>query len=478
MSTKFGHNNPPRDWEINPAGWYAVSRDLHEHPIVGAGQPVKPADPSRGAYSRMEAWEDLLRRAQYKPARVVNRGRAMVLDVGQLMGARAFLAKVWNWSDKTVRGYLDVLERDGMISFGEGQQGDESETTEGQQFQQSRSNAVNVITVCNYSRYQLRVHAITEYVEGVKGPARGQQRASKRASSWASEGPAVAEQKGQQFNEESSLLSVPYGDARLPEGQQLAVGADATRASEGPAVPQEKGQTLTTNKGSNPEEESHPITTAGAERRGSDERAASSDRGTRLQDDWFLPKSWGEWALENFSVDAATVKDRALQFKNYWTSKSGKDATKKNWYRTWQNWCMASKGWRRKLEAADIAPDLLDVASSHDVSLAGGKLTLVNGKRVEWLGKFGDDEAYLDASLVEAAAGIQYNSDVPIIDQVERHLSRVLRWRMDDDRRHQERTKAMGKAKPSLDVSNARAVDGLERMKRLRGLDSSGDEPW
>lgn len=34
------------------------------------------------------------------------------------------------------------------------------------------------------------------------------------------------------------------------------------------------------------------------------------------------------------------VLDVALTFRNYWTSKTGAGATKLNWERTWQNWCV------------------------------------------------------------------------------------------------------------------------------------------
>lgn len=158
---------------VNPGNWIALSREVREHPIVGAGQPVKPADDRRGAWSRMEAWFDLLCLAQYKPSRINNKGEMQALNVGQLMGARAYLAGRWNWTEKTVRGYLDVLEREGMISRGE-QNYDEL----GQQKGQPKANKCSVITVCNYSRYQMLVDAVETYVRQAKGPAMSQQKAS------------------------------------------------------------------------------------------------------------------------------------------------------------------------------------------------------------------------------------------------------------------------------------------------------------
>lgn len=65
-------------------------------------------------------------------------------------------------------------------------------------------------------------------------------------------------------------------------------------------------------------------------------------RGTRLADDWFLPQPWGQWALDkhpHWTPDV--VRDEALKFANHWRSKSGRDATKRDWLATWQNWCMS-----------------------------------------------------------------------------------------------------------------------------------------
>ena len=121
----------------------------------------------------MEAWLDLLCLAQYRPSRINNKGQVQTLEVGQLMGARAFLAGRWNWSEKTVRGFMDGLEAEGMIA-----RGAENDAEKGQQNGHQRANKCSIITICNYSRYQLLEDAITAYVGQAKGPAEGQQGAS------------------------------------------------------------------------------------------------------------------------------------------------------------------------------------------------------------------------------------------------------------------------------------------------------------
>ena len=72
-------------------------------------------------------------------------------------------------------------------------------------------------------------------------------------------------------------------------------------------------------------------------------QGSASKRGSRLSPDWFLPKDWGEWALENKPGWSATdVRIEADAFRDFWSSKPGKDACKLDWLATWRNWCRNS----------------------------------------------------------------------------------------------------------------------------------------
>ena len=69
---------------------------------------------------------------------------------------------------------------------------------------------------------------------------------------------------------------------------------------------------------------------------------APATRGARLPDDWFLPKAWGEWALEQgWEIEA--IRLEADKFGDYWRAKSGKDACKRDWFATWKNWIRNAK---------------------------------------------------------------------------------------------------------------------------------------
>jgi hypothetical protein len=85
-------------------------------------------------------------------------------------------------------------------------------------------------------------------------------------------------------------------------------------------------------------------------------------RGSRLPENWILPKAWGVWALEQFDVSPDQIRKQAQTFKDYWLSKAGKQAVKIDWFATWRLWCGSdyTKWRRRKPMTSKIAPDLLD----------------------------------------------------------------------------------------------------------------------
>lgn len=60
-------------------------------------------------------------------------------------------------------------------------------------------------------------------------------------------------------------------------------------------------------------------------------------RGSRLSEDWALPKAWGEWAVDE-GMDDLSVRREAERFRDYWVSVSGQRGVKANWQATWRNW--------------------------------------------------------------------------------------------------------------------------------------------
>lgn len=69
----------------------------------------------------------------------------------------------------------------------------------------------------------------------------------------------------------------------------------------------------------------------------------STRRASRLPDDWKCPQDWLDWAIKERRWKPLVAITEAENFANYWQSKSGKDATKLNWQKTWQNWVRNSR---------------------------------------------------------------------------------------------------------------------------------------
>lgn len=68
---------------------------------------------------------------------------------------------------------------------------------------------------------------------------------------------------------------------------------------------------------------------------------APSNRGSRLSGSWSPdPSVWDDMLSQFPDVD---LKLETEQFRDYWIAKSGKDATKLDWNRTWRNWIRKSQ---------------------------------------------------------------------------------------------------------------------------------------
>ena len=208
-----GHNGGPT---LRDAGWYATHRDMLNHPIVGICQPVNPADPKRGSASRFEAWHWLIASASYGEREWMNKGQLQTIQPGQLVAGRAHLSHVWNWTEKTVRVFLKQLLDEQMITLA-------TDSIRGQQ----RANTANIITLCNYLRYQLSSDDEIEQ----KGPAKGQPRASQGPAKGQIENKETNKQenKGTSFSSTASQID-PLAKVETPKAAEQVNPADAAKA--------------------------------------------------------------------------------------------------------------------------------------------------------------------------------------------------------------------------------------------------------
>jgi hypothetical protein len=72
----------------------------------------------------------------------------------------------------------------------------------------------------------------------------------------------------------------------------------------------------------------------------SPQKKTTTKKGTRLPEEWVLPKSWGEFALsEKPNWTADDVRRVAADFKDHWLSNANQSSAKKaDWLATWRKW--------------------------------------------------------------------------------------------------------------------------------------------
>jgi hypothetical protein len=83
-------------------GWFAVSRNIFEHHLVGAGN-------EDGVYTRMEAFLWIVANAAWEPTKGFDGVNEVDLQPGELACSQRFLAEAWGWSRSAVRVFLDAL---------------------------------------------------------------------------------------------------------------------------------------------------------------------------------------------------------------------------------------------------------------------------------------------------------------------------------------------------------------------------------
>lgn len=103
----------------NVNGWFAVARDIFEHPVVGAGHH----------YSRLEAWLWLVNHAAYNPT--------PDLQSGELLVSKLELARKWGWTRSMVRHFFNSLHRAQMLTT-------------------AATNRATKISLLNYEKWQFQ----------------------------------------------------------------------------------------------------------------------------------------------------------------------------------------------------------------------------------------------------------------------------------------------------------------------------------
>ena len=117
-------------------GFYVMVRGWLNHPTY-----------ARGPYDERSAWAWLIEHAAFRQREAAANGNTVLLERGQLAYSIRYLADRWQWSIGKVRRFLKRLERDGLITLETGTPSDSPTGT-------PSGTPPNLISICNYDRYQ------------------------------------------------------------------------------------------------------------------------------------------------------------------------------------------------------------------------------------------------------------------------------------------------------------------------------------
>ncbi len=436
MTTGPGHNGgpplPEYEERERPGNWFAVSRDIFDHPIVGIHDR---------AFTDTEAWLYMLSIASFAQTEVVNKGSIIVLDPGQLMAAHAYLAKRWKWSPDKVRWYLKRLGDEAMITryttdsrgqtigsengkINTNQPTNQNTNHHPNQNTKRNTNQIQIITICNYAIYQY----VQQQLHQAKPQPSPQPSHQPQHQASSQESNTSNTKTPSNLESESSSLCAPSAKAEVPRDEPVCLEypADHGVLVNGKTIRHESGAFAISlpavhiaAKPSKWSEEDinarcltraldwgkrlsegmpahlvipsdivlslsgeivHDAETAKAEAKA--ERAAR--KGTALPADWVLPKSWGEWAYRKYDVSPDRIRREAARFKDYWLS-TARNPTKKNWEAAWRVWCSSDKlGWRERGSYRPEAHELPLVADLVDPDAAAYQADLAKARAMTW----------------------------------------------------------------------------------------------
>jgi hypothetical protein len=319
--SNIGHNGGDIN-EADTSNSFFVSREVFDHPAFQA----KP-------WCDGFAWLHLLSMASVETRRKLNKGTIVIIDPGDVMEAHGELAKRWGWTVDKVRYFLKRLEREAMITRFCAKQDNNRST-----------NQIQIITICNFKKYQL----IQETLHQANYQAEHQARTRQAPGAHQARTNTI-DNNLDRTNNTSPLTpqggnepSVVFEDGKLT----VLNGTSASLAEEFPgidlqAVCNRAAKDVIQLKTPSPNDvlaiiRSHAQTELEAAQRRAKRSAANS--GTRLPNDWQLTRALGEWALETYRITDVEVRKEAEAFRNYFLAAPGAKGKKLDWSLTWKNW--------------------------------------------------------------------------------------------------------------------------------------------
>ena len=107
------------------SGWIKIHRSINNHWLYT----------EKRAFSKFEAWLDILINVNFAESKVVIKGKLYIVKRGESVLSMDSWAKRWGWDKSRVRRFMELLQKDTMITI-------------------KSDNITTHLIVCNYDSYQ------------------------------------------------------------------------------------------------------------------------------------------------------------------------------------------------------------------------------------------------------------------------------------------------------------------------------------
>lgn len=178
-------------------GWIKLHRSIQSHWIY---QDAK----------KLKWWFDMLFMANWEEKKVLVGNTLVTIKRGQLMASNSFLVEKWCVCSSTVRNFLQLLESDNMIT-------------------QTAYPKYNVITICNYDKYQVAGETPVDPYAEVKVDPKTYPNAYPNTHPKADPNKEYKEYKE---SKENNIISLTHARAREDEGINSVVSDDIEQMKE------------------------------------------------------------------------------------------------------------------------------------------------------------------------------------------------------------------------------------------------------
>ncbi len=207
----------------------------------------------------------------------------------------------------------------------------------------SRNEKSRGVTTCHDENFAVTLDCDMSQIEAIKEAMQGRVLDGNKLTGWHKR----QVKKEDSGNPETGAKSAAERQAdKRARDRQAALNDDVTECHG-------ESRNVTLDKDKEKSIKTYCVTPGGETPKPENKSAESKKTGSRLPDNWVLPKAWGEWALaERPDFNADDIRLEAETFADYWHAEVGAKARKSDWQATWRNWVRRANGLQKRPDRA------------------------------------------------------------------------------------------------------------------------------